>query len=61
MVTNLLDRKILTAWLNAAENPIWVVKPKFKEAYPFDREAAVVKVGTKYTLINKAGHAFTHL
>jgi hypothetical protein len=39
---------------------VWVVKPKYKEAYPFDRGAAVVKVGARYTLIDKAGQPFTH-
>jgi hypothetical protein len=39
---------------------IWVVRPKYKEAYPFNREAAVVKIGAKYTLINKAGHPLIH-
>ncbi len=33
----------------------WIVKPKYTEAYPFEHNAAIVKAGDKYMLINQQG------
>lgn len=57
---HMLRVKVDSLYGYTTDKGVWVVKPKYKEAYPFDRGAAVVKVGAKYTLINKAGQPFIH-